>query len=199
MPITLSAHRFRMIRLRLRSLNEATAERGSTLAGRFAARKISRSSSFALSESCSLLVSFARTSTRVGPTAICMPCPEASGIEALSASQVPDSLTSQAEAELLRSVVEVRESGTWLALSASIPDAAGQGMQIAVGPTRVLVRAKETSNEQDSERAKLLEREIFLAANLPAKVDPLSAVASFKDRSLNLMIRKRWPDKVIGI
>ncbi len=104
----------------------------------------------------------------------------------------------QAEAELLRSVVEVRESGTWLALSASIPDASGQGMQIAVGPTRVLVRAKETSNEQDSERAKLLEREIFLAANLPAKVDPLSAVASFKDRSLNLMIRKRWPDKVIG-
>ena len=104
----------------------------------------------------------------------------------------------QAEAELLRSVVEVRESGTWVALNASIPDASGQGMQIAVGPTRVLVRAKETSNEQDSERAKLLEREIFLAANLPAKVDPLSAVASFKDRSLNLMIRKRWPDKVIG-
>jgi len=104
----------------------------------------------------------------------------------------------QAEAELLRSDVQLRESGTWVALNASIPDASGQGMQIAVGPTRVLVRAKETSNEQDSERAKLLEREIFLAANLPAEVDPLSAVASFKDRSLNLMIRKRWPDKVIG-
>ena len=104
----------------------------------------------------------------------------------------------QAEAELLRSDVQLRESGTWVALNASIPDASGQGMQIAVGPTRVLVRAKETSNEQDSERAKLLEREIFLAANLPAEADPLSAVASFKDRSLNLMIRKRWPDKVIG-
>ncbi len=104
----------------------------------------------------------------------------------------------QAEAELLRSDVQLRESGTWVALNASIPDASGQDIQIVVRPTRVLVRAKETSNERDSERAKLLEREIFLAANLPAEVDPLSAVASFKDRSLNLMIRKRWPDKVIG-
>jgi HSP20 family molecular chaperone IbpA len=110
-----------------------------------------------------------------------------------------DANWSQAEAELLRSDVQVRESGTWLALSASIPDASGQDMQIVVRPTRVLVRAKEASNDQDStERAKQLEREIFLAANLPVEVDPLSAAASFRDRSLNLMIRKRRPDKVIG-
>jgi HSP20 family molecular chaperone IbpA len=105
----------------------------------------------------------------------------------------------QAEAELLRSDVQVRESGTWLALSASIPDASGQDMQIAVRPTRVLVRAKEDSSDRDlAERAKPPERDIFLVANLPGEVDPLSAAASFKDRSLNLMIRKRLPDKVIG-
>jgi HSP20 family molecular chaperone IbpA len=104
----------------------------------------------------------------------------------------------QAEAELLRCDVQVRESGTWVALSASIPDASGQDMQIVVRPTRVLVRAKEASNDQDStERAKL-ERDIFLAANLPVEVDPLSAAASFRDRILNLMIRKRRSDKVIG-
>src|SRR5260370_16451209 len=67
----------------------------------------------------------------------------------------------QAEAELLRSVVEVRESGTWLALSASIPDASGQGMQIAVGPTRVLVRAKEPTTHQNSDISKLPQRAIF--------------------------------------
>jgi HSP20 family molecular chaperone IbpA len=105
----------------------------------------------------------------------------------------------QAEAELLRSDVQVRESGTWLALSASIPDASGQDMQIVVRPTRVLVRAKEASSDQDlAERAKQNNRDIFLAANLPVEVDPLSAAASFKDRSLNLMIRKRRPDKVTG-
>jgi len=105
----------------------------------------------------------------------------------------------QAEAELLRSDVQVRESGTWLALSASIPYASGQDMQIVVRPTRVLVRAKEASSDQDlAERAKQNNRDIFLAANLPVEVDPLSAAASFKDRSLNLMIRKRRPDKVTG-
>ena len=105
----------------------------------------------------------------------------------------------QAEAELLRSDVQVRESGTWVALSTSIPDASGQDMQIAVRPTRVLVRAKEARNDHDSaERAKQIDRDIFLAVNLPVEVDPLSAAASFKDCSLNLMIRKRWPDKVTG-
>lgn len=105
----------------------------------------------------------------------------------------------QAEAELLRSDVQVRESGTWVALSASIPDASGQDMQIAVRPTRVLVRAKQDSSDRNlTEGAKQDNRDIFLAANLPVEVDPLSAAASFKDRSLNLMIRKRRPDRVIG-
>jgi hypothetical protein len=42
------------------------------------------------------------------------------------------------------------------------------------------------------------EREIFLAANLTAEVDPPSAAASFKDHNLHLMVKKRRPDKPNG-
>ena len=105
----------------------------------------------------------------------------------------------RAESEILRSGLQLREPGSWVALSASIPDASGQDMQIVVRPTRVIVRAQESSDEQDSsERAKQNKREIFLAANLSVEVDPPSAAASFRDHNLHLMIRKRQPDKVIG-
>jgi HSP20 family molecular chaperone IbpA len=82
-------------------------------------------------------------------------------------------------------------------LDVSIPDASGQGLQIAVRPTRVFVRATEanTNNGEDSlERAKQAQEEIFLAANLTVEVDPQSAAASFRDHNLHLMVRKRRPD-----
>src|SRR5882762_6799620 len=80
-----------------------------------------------------------------------------------------------------------RESGTWLALKASIPDASGQGMQIAVKAKRVLVCATQINNEQNAKQG---EEEILLAANLPVEVDPPSAAASFKNHNLLLMIKK---------
>jgi HSP20 family molecular chaperone IbpA len=105
----------------------------------------------------------------------------------------------RAESEILRSDLRLLESGTWLALSASIPDASGQDMQIVVRPTRVLVRAREARTDEDSaEKAKPNEREIFLAANLTVEVDPASAAASFRDHNLHLMIRKHRPEKLIG-
>jgi HSP20 family molecular chaperone IbpA len=110
-----------------------------------------------------------------------------------------DANWSRAESEILRSGVHVRESGSWVALSFSIPDASGEGMQIAVRPTRVVVRTRVASNEREaSEGAKQDEREIFLAANLAAEVDPGSAAASFRDHSLHLMIKKSRPDKLAG-
>jgi HSP20 family molecular chaperone IbpA len=110
-----------------------------------------------------------------------------------------DANWSRAESEILRSGGQVRESGTWVALTFSIPDASGQGMQIAVRPTRVVVRAKVAGNEREaSEGAMQDEQEIFLAANLAVEVDPQSAAASFRDQSLHLMIRKRRPDKLAG-
>ena len=105
----------------------------------------------------------------------------------------------RAESEILRSGVEVRESGSWVTLTAIIPDAFAQGLQIVVRPTRVLVRAREACTGQDSsEPTKQDEREIFLAANLTAEVDPPSAAASFKDHNLLLMVKKHRPDKPNG-
>jgi HSP20 family molecular chaperone IbpA len=110
-----------------------------------------------------------------------------------------DANWSRAESEILRSGLSARESGSWVALSFSLPDASGQAMQIAVQPTRVVVRARAASNEHEaSEGARQDEREIFLAANLAVEVDPSSAAASFRDHSLHLMIRKRRPDKLAG-
>jgi HSP20 family molecular chaperone IbpA len=106
---------------------------------------------------------------------------------------------SRAESEILRCGVQVRESGSWVTLTASIPDASGLGMQIVIRPTRVLVRAMEAGNGHDSpELAQRDGREIFLAANLTAEVDPPSAAASFKDHNLHLMVKKRRPDKPNG-
>src|SRR6266852_1892721 len=82
----------------------------------------------------------------------------------------------RAELEILRSGVQARESGSWVTLNVSIPDASGEGLQIVVRPTRVLVRAREASNGEDSsELARQGGREIFLAANLTEEVDPPSA------------------------
>jgi len=100
----------------------------------------------------------------------------------------------QAEAEILRSNMEVRESGTWLSLKASVQDVSGQGMQIAVKAKRVLVGATQINNEQNAKQG---EDEIFLAANLPVEVDPPSAAASFRNHNLLLMIKKAQVSRAV--
>jgi len=104
----------------------------------------------------------------------------------------------RAESEILRSP-QVRESGSWVAVTASIPDASERGMQILVRPKRVIVRAqRQTAGEEGSaEGAKSDQGEIFLAANLPVEVHPPSAVASFRDHNLHLMIKKHHPEKLL--
>src|SRR5258708_22514050 len=72
-----------------------------------------------------------------------------------------DANWSRAESEILRSGVQVRESGSWVALSFSLPDASGQGMQIAVQPRRVVVRAIAAGDKREaSEGAKQDAQEI---------------------------------------
>jgi len=100
----------------------------------------------------------------------------------------------EAESEILRSDLNVQESGTWMSLSASIPDASGQGIVILVRATRVLVRAlqgKNTLGVDDNDA------EIFFAANLPMAVEPASAVASLRNHNLHIMIKKLRPGKVL--
>jgi HSP20 family molecular chaperone IbpA len=103
----------------------------------------------------------------------------------------------RAESEIVRSELQVRESGSWVAINASIPDASTQGMRILVRPKRVIVRAERKAAAQNycAESAESDPGEIFLAANLAVEVHPPSAVASFRDHNLQLMIKKRQPDK----
>jgi hypothetical protein len=101
----------------------------------------------------------------------------------------------RAESEILRSGLQVRESGSWLAINVSIPDASAQGMQILVRPKRVVVRAQQQAVTQGSsaEATNSDPRDILLATNLNIEVNPSSAVASFRGRNLQLMIRKSRP------
>jgi len=105
----------------------------------------------------------------------------------------------RAEAEVLRFDLQIRESGSWLALNASLPDVSGQGMEILVRPKRVIVRAQRNAAEDRSgEAANLDPGEIYVAANLSVEVQPQSAAASFRNRNLQLMIKKSQPDKLLG-
>jgi HSP20 family molecular chaperone IbpA len=104
----------------------------------------------------------------------------------------------RAESEIVRSGAQVRDSGSWMTLNASIPDASGEGLQIVVWPRRVVVRARETGNGPNCSELAEGGREIFLAANLAADVDPQSAAASFRDHNLHLMVRKRRAGKSNG-
>jgi HSP20 family molecular chaperone IbpA len=102
----------------------------------------------------------------------------------------------RAEAEILRSGLQVRESGSWAAIDASLPEASAQGVRILVRPRRVIVRAQlQAEAENDSAERTKSDHEIFLAATLNLEVHPPSAVASFRDGNLKLMIKKSQPDK----
>jgi len=108
-----------------------------------------------------------------------------------------DANWTRAESELLRCNAQVRESGSWLALTAFLPDASGQEMQIAVQTRRVVVRATAGGKKQDlSDHNGSAAGEIFLAANLAVDVEPSSAAASFRDQTLRLMVRKRRTDEI---
>ena len=97
----------------------------------------------------------------------------------------------RAESEVLRSDLHVRESGSWVALSASLADASGEDIQIAVRPTRVLIRARTERHDSSSpEAGERPDSEIVLAAHLQSDVDPQSASGSFRDKNLLVMIRK---------
>jgi HSP20 family molecular chaperone IbpA len=103
----------------------------------------------------------------------------------------------RAECEILRPGFEILESATWVTLKAPIPDTSGEDMEIVVRPMRVIVRATQIDKNQNSvATAEQNETEIFLAANLAVEVHPPSAAASFRDRTLRIMVKKRQPDNL---
>ena len=105
----------------------------------------------------------------------------------------------RAESEILSSGLQVRESGSWVAINASLPEASARGVQILVRPKRVIVRARRRAEAEDlsTEGTKSDQEEILLATSLNIEVQPPSAVASFKDRNLKLMIKKSRPHKFL--
>jgi HSP20 family molecular chaperone IbpA len=101
----------------------------------------------------------------------------------------------QAQSEVLQHGLEVRESGSWLSINASLPDVEGDDIEVYLEPNRVIVRAETSENFQNTESQPqgFALREIFLLEDLHTEIDPATASAAFKDRKLTLMVKKRYP------
>jgi HSP20 family molecular chaperone IbpA len=101
----------------------------------------------------------------------------------------------QAESEILQRGMEVRESGSWLAVNGAIPDISADTIEIVLTPNRVMVRAEkhEAIRNADSSTEGLKQREIYLVADLNTEVEPSTASAAFKDQKLTVMVKKRYP------
>ena len=101
----------------------------------------------------------------------------------------------QAENEVLQRGIEVRESGSWLAFNASIPDSSADDVEICLTPTSVTVRAEKSSKSRTAEANAqgLNQREIFLTHDLNTEIEPSTASATLKDQKLTIMVKKRYP------
>jgi HSP20 family molecular chaperone IbpA len=101
----------------------------------------------------------------------------------------------QAENEVLQRGIEVRESGSWLALNASIPDSSADEVEVCLTPTNVIVHAEKHRSTLDGEAnaQEFSEREIFLTHDLNTEIEPSTASATLKDQKLTIMVKKRYP------
>jgi HSP20 family molecular chaperone IbpA len=101
----------------------------------------------------------------------------------------------QAQSEVLQRGLEVRESGSWLSINASLPDVAGEDIEVCLEPDRVIVRAEKSEPIQNAESHTqgLTQAEIFLVEDLHTEVDPTTASAAFRDQKLTVMVKKRYP------
>jgi HSP20 family molecular chaperone IbpA len=98
----------------------------------------------------------------------------------------------QAENEVLQRGIEVRESGSWLALNASIPANSADNVEICLTPTNVIVRT-EKSQSADANGQEVAQRDIFLTHDLNTEIEPATASATLKDDKLTIMVKKRFP------
>jgi HSP20 family molecular chaperone IbpA len=96
----------------------------------------------------------------------------------------------QAENEVLQRGIEVRESGSWLAFNASIPDSSADAVEVCLTPTSVFVRAEKRVGAGSQEGT---EREIFLTQDLNTEIEPSTASATLKDQKLTIMVKKLYP------
>jgi HSP20 family molecular chaperone IbpA len=101
----------------------------------------------------------------------------------------------QAESEVLQRGLEVRESGSWLALNASIPDSSADNVEVCLTPTSITVHAQKSEPLKNSgaHAQGLTQREIFLTQDLNTEIEPSTASATLKDQKLTIMVKKRYP------
>jgi HSP20 family molecular chaperone IbpA len=106
----------------------------------------------------------------------------------------------QAEEEILQRGLEIRESGSWLSVNASLPDVSGEDIQIYLEPQRVTVRAgkPEPLLTADAQEPGPTQREIILVGDLNMEIEPETASAAFKDQRLTLMVKKKYPVSAPG-
>jgi HSP20 family molecular chaperone IbpA len=111
-----------------------------------------------------------------------------------------DSHWLQAENEVLQRGLEIRESGSWLSVNASLPDVSADDVQVYLEPNRIIVRAEKSQAMQNAESQErgLTAQEVFLMSDLESAVDPSTASAAFKDQRLTLMVKKRYPANAGG-
>ena len=95
----------------------------------------------------------------------------------------------RAKSEVLQSL-EVRETGSWVALTASLPDISPETIRIYVDWERVLVRAEKNATPSLGQNREH-DPSLFLGADLDVTVDPATATAAFKDQVLTLMVKKQ--------
>jgi HSP20 family molecular chaperone IbpA len=101
----------------------------------------------------------------------------------------------QVESEVWQRGLNIRESGSWLAINASLPDVLAEDVQIYLQPHRAIVQAIE-SNEAintDSQTHGPAQQELLVVADLEVQVQPATASASFQEQTLTVMIKKRHP------
>ena len=101
----------------------------------------------------------------------------------------------QAESEVLQRGLEMRESGSWLAFNASIPDSSADNVEVCLTPNSVTVHAEKSQpiRNADAHAQGLTQREIFLVQELNTEIEPSTASATLKDQKLTIMVKKRYP------
>ena len=106
-----------------------------------------------------------------------------------------------AESEVLRRGLEVRESGSWMAVHGSLPEVAAEDVNIYVDSRRIIIRAtkQRSSAAGYTETADRSAPETFLVAELTVEVEPATTSAALKDGKLTLMVKKRFPSPVLPI
>jgi HSP20 family molecular chaperone IbpA len=101
----------------------------------------------------------------------------------------------RAENDILQRGLEVRESGSWLALNATIPVSSADNVEVYLTPNSVTVHAENQQSIKNSDANDLgsTQREIFLTEDLSTEIDPSTASATLKDQKLTIMVKKRYP------